>query len=161
MDLFYKKRYEELQRSFHSTLENQKKSFEEQLNRNQDWLKDLLFEKNNLEKNIAKLETELKASNNTNAVLKLSLNEVSNKLKKLSARNIELNSASKSLRAKLGGSQKEINKLREELGMSVLKIQLMGEQLKKFRIKPPTIKELMEYERTHKSPKNRKEKQNV
>lgn len=161
MDLFYKKKYEELQRIFDCSLENQKKQFKEQLERNELWIQDLLFKSSDLEKEIVKLKQELNVSKSNNAALKLELKVADDKVKQYSTRSIELGATVKSLRAGLGGSKKENNKLRDLLGTANFKIELMEEQLKKYRIKPVTMQELREYERTHKSPRTKNELQNT
>lgn len=167
LDIFYKKRYLEMKRKYQNLLElkdalleNLERKYIDATNRDREWQKDLLFEKAELEAKIKKLEERTKKAEEISECFRLD-NEVYMKDNiELSQENATLKGTKAMLRASLGGTTKQNNKLLQELGVMKLKLELMEKRMKEYKLPAPTMEELYEYERTHKSPRKRKERRN-
>lgn len=154
-DIFYKQRYKELKRLFDENKEVFNEYFETMKStteRNENWIWDLLSEKSNLEAKVHilknkndKLEEEKKSCTQEIEELKKSNND-------LLISTSELKVLYKKSYSSSGGLQKKNAQLLKEIGEKDMYIKLLLKQFKKRNIKAPTLKELQEYEITHKSP---------
>ena len=154
-DIFYKQRYKELKRLFDENKEVFNEYFEttkSTTERNENWIWDLLNEKSNLEAKVHilknkndKLEEEKKSCTQEIEELKKSNND-------LLISTSELKVLYKKTYSSSGGLQKKNAQLLKEIGEKDMYIKLLLKQFKKRNIKAPTLKELQEYEITHKSP---------
>ena len=154
-DIFYRQRYKELKRLFDENKDaftKYYKSTKSVIERNEDWLWELLNEKSNLEAKVYilknkndKLEEEKKSCTQEIEKLKKSNNDL---LINIS----ELKTLYKKSYSSSGGLQKKNAQLLKEVGEKDMYIKLLLKQFKKRNIKAPTLKELQEYEITHKSP---------
>lgn len=154
-DIFYKQRYKELKRLFDENKEVFNEYFEttkSTTERNENWIWDLLNEKSNLEAKVHilknkndKLEEEKKSCTQEIEELKKSNND-------LLISTSELKVLYKKSYSSSGGLQKKNAQLLKEIGEKDMYIKLLLKQFKKRNIKAPTLKELQEYEITHKSP---------
>lgn len=154
-DIFYKQRYKELKRIFDENKDIFKKYFESTKSvteRNENWIWDLLNEKSNL-------EAKLHISKNKNEKLEENNKKYIQEIEKLKNTNndlliniSELKVLYKKYYSSSGGLQKKNAVLLKEIGEKDMYIKLLQKQFKKRNIKAPTLKELQEYEITHKSP---------
>ncbi len=162
-DIFYKKRYHELERKYQNLVEskdiilrNLEQKFTDIMNRDREWQKQLLFDNAALENNLKRFKERSKKAEEMSERFRLD-NEVYVKDNlELSKENAVLQESKKMLKASLGGTTKQNNKLEQELGVMKFKLELMEQKLKEYKLSPPTMEEIYEYERTHKTPKKYK-----
>lgn len=154
----YKKDYERLQKELEKLkvqIEEQKSYYDDQSRIHEDYIGELLIRQGTYEERIKNLEQETETSqkNETKVLLEN---------KKLHEQLITLKASYKNIYNSLGGTKKQNNKLLRENGKLISKNEFLEFRLKYFKIKnEPTMKELQEYERTHMSPKKRKELEKV
>lgn len=165
-DIFYKQHYLEQMRENRNIKEvndkiikNLEKKYIEIMNRGREWNKELLFKTSELENKIRKLEEKTKKAEEISECLRLDNEIYKNDNLELSKENAILKETKKMLKASLGGTTKQNNKLQQEIGIMKLKVELMEAKLKEFKLPSPTMSEIFEYERTHKSPRKRKKKE--
>lgn len=168
LDIFYKKRYDELQKQhklqknlYAENLEVLEKKYTENLCRDRDWTKQLLFEKNELEHEIKSLKKKTKQAEMTSECFRRDNEIYKSDLEIISTKNQVLLEANRMLKASLGGTTKKNNKLLQELGIMKLKVEFMEGRLKEYKLPSPTMNELWEYERTRKSPRNKSKKEGI
>ena len=154
-DIFYKQRYKELKRIFDENKDIFKKYFESTKSvteRNENWIWDLLNEKSNLEAKVHILKNKNDKLEEENKNYDQEIEELKKSNNDLLISTSELKVLYKKTYSSSGGLQKKNAQLLKEIGEKDMYIKLLLKQFKKRNIKAPTLKELQEYEITHKSP---------
>lgn len=162
-DIFNKKRYLELYKRHEAAIEaneiiirNLENRYTEIMQRDRDWNKELLFQNSELNQEIKKLKERTKKAEEISECFRLDNEIYKEDFTKIAKENAILKEAKQYLRASLGGTKKQNNKLNQELGIMKLKLEIMEKTLKEYKLPPPTMKEIYEYERTGKSPRKNK-----
>lgn len=154
-DIFYKKRYKELKSIFDEYNNNFKQYYDSNKNsvdRYENWIWDLLSSKSENEAKIISQKKRIESLEKKYQDKEVELDKIKTQYDDL----LSCYKAEKQIRKKLSGSigglQKKNNDLLKKLGEQNMYIKLLKKEFEKRKIKTPTMKELMEYEITHKSP---------
>lgn len=128
--------------------------FEKNQKSSEDFSYRLLSEKSELEKQLSKEKTLRELAEDKIAVIE--------KLEKQLQEEIMMLKAEKKISASsLGGLRSKNNNLQKELGKQEQYISFLIKQLEKVKIPTPTLKQLLEYEHTRKSPINHHDQKNI
>lgn len=129
-----------------------------------DFTYDLLEEKSMLEKNLAKEITKKEQSEQNYRILEEKVIEITktydSQLISYQKEIVEWKTKATQASNSIGGLRRQNNSLSRRLEQQVIYVQLLSKELKKYIRKVPTLKQLLDYEHTRKSPfkseKNRK-----
>lgn len=156
MYLFSKKEIECFKKQYQENIEIMDDHYQNIMNRDREWLRQLLTEKSELESKVKLLQNSKTKLEEKVKILQEDYDVSWVDTQKSEQEKIELKEKLRGVSATLGGTTKQNHKLLKRIGELELYCGVLEEKLKKSGIRKPTMQDFQEYEMTHKSPFKKK-----
>lgn len=156
MYLFSKKELDYLENQYLKNVGILEDSYRKFMNRDREWIRELLTEKSELESKVKLLQNSKTKLEEKVKILQEDYAVAYADTQKSEYEKIELKERLRVVSASLGGTTKQNHELLKKIGEMELYCSVLEEKLKKSGIRKPTMQDFKEYELTHKSPFKRK-----